>query len=187
MRPAPSSDERGNALWGRGGRNSGRLAQRRAGGVVVLLALVTAMAIPAAGVAAPGGSSLPGTDSAVVPTALLAQAQTNPSATFKVIVQGKKGSKSADIASEVTNEKGKAHKAFSSISGVAATISGKDLLKLAKHDRILAITADEPVRTTAYENAEMWRQTTDVANLANTIDPYTGVILGPAPQAPAVA
>src|SRR5882724_9861285 len=94
MRPAPSSEARSNALWGRGGRNSGRLAQRRAGNAVVLLALMTALAIPAAGVAAPGGPSLPGTGaqgttslqfggtSAVIPTALMAQIKANPTAAF---------------------------------------------------------------------------------------------------------
>jgi serine protease AprX len=123
----------------------------------------------------------------VVPTALLAQAQANPNATFNVIVQGKQGSKSGDIASDVAGENGKARKAFRSIPGVAATITGKDLLKLAKHDRVLAITSDQPVRTTSYEDAEMWRQSADVANLAYTIDPATGQVVGAAPQAPAVA
>src|SRR5207244_2264117 len=104
MKSAPSSEARGNALWGRGGRNSGRLAQRRAGNAVVLLALATALAIPAAGVAAPGGPSLPGNalegtpslqfggNGAVIPTALLAQIKADPTAAYKVIVQGKQGS-----------------------------------------------------------------------------------------------
>lgn len=199
MKSAPSSGVRGNALWGRGGRNSGRLAQRRAGNAVVLLALATALAIPAAGVAAPGAPSLPGNaaqdapdvqysgNGAVIPATLLAQIKASPTAAFKVIVQGKQGSNSAEIASDVASAGAKTRKSFRLIPGVAATISGRDVLKLAKRGRVLSITVDRPVRSTVYQDAEMWRQTTDVANLANTVDPFTGAILGPAPLAPAVA
>ena len=184
MSSTPSSEERSNALWGRGGRNG---ARRRVGGSIALFGLVTALAIPAAGIAAAGGPSLAGAAGGVVPAALLAQAQANPAQTFNVIVQGKKGTKSADVTADVSGENGKTRKSFRSISGVAATISGKDLLKLAKHGRILSITPDQPVRSTSYEDAEMWRQSADVASLANTIDALTGLVLGPAPQAPAVA
>jgi serine protease AprX len=199
MKSAPSSEARGNALWGRGGRNSGRLAQRRAGNAVVLLALATALAIPAAGVAASGGSTVPGTapvgapelqfngTGAVIPTSLLAKLKANPSTAFKVIVQGKQGNNSSAIASEVSASNGKARKSFRLIPGVAATITGRDALKLAKRGRILSITQDQPVLTSGYENGEMWRQTTDTASLANVVDPFTGLIVGPAPLSPAVA
>jgi serine protease AprX len=174
------------------------------GRAAVLLALFTALAIPAAGVAANGGPSFAGqgwnghrgapgptrfggSSGAVVSDALISAAQASPNGSFRVIVQGKDGERSGDVQSEVGGQNGRWQKSFRSISGGAATITGRDLLRLARRGYVSAITLDQPVTTTAYEDAEMWRQTTDVANLANTIDPYTGQILGPAPQAPAVA
>ena len=63
---------RGSALWGRGGRSS-----------IALLALVVSVIVPAAGIA---GEKL----HASVPADLIAAAQASPSATFDVIVQGRR-------------------------------------------------------------------------------------------------
>lgn len=174
---------RANALWGRGGRNGLRgHALRR----IVLLAAVAALAVPAAGVAAP--PSLPGNSgSAVVPAALLAQAQANPTRIFHVIVQGTQGVKSNGVASEVASENGKAKKIFASITGVSADITGKDLLKLARHPHILAITPDAALQSSDYQDSTMWPDTADVSPLWNNVDFNTGAILGPAPQAPTIA
>jgi serine protease AprX len=198
---------RGNALWGRGGRTRGRL-----GGFAAVLALVTALAVPAAGIAGPGPSpiqggpaatqaapALPGvttpgvttpsstTHGAFVPASLLAQALANPNQTFQVIVQGTRGQRSSAVASDVTSESGRAKHIFSSISGASVAITGKRLVRLASHSGILSITLDQTVKTSDYQDGQMWSQSTDIQPLWNTTDPDTGAILGPAPQAPAVA
>ncbi len=178
---------RGNALWGRGGRVRSRL-----GGFAVLLAVVTALAVPAAGVAgsghrdAPGPARYGGPTGPVVPAGLVAEALANPDASFRVIVQGKRNDKSSNVESDVAKENGKLRHSFRSIVGVATTITGRDLIKLTKRSHVEAITLDQPVRSTAYQDAEMWRGTANVANLWNTFDPNTNTF-GPAPQAPTVA
>ena len=153
-------------------------------GRVALFAVVTALAVPAAGIAAPSPLK---SDGAVVPAYLLAQAQANPTQLFHVIVQGTKDATSSSVASDAGSENGKAKKVFASISGAAVDITGKDLVKLARHPQVLAITPDQPVQTTAYQDASMWTQSADVGPLWKLTDPSTGAILGAAPQAPAVA
>ena len=190
---------RGNALWGRGGRVRGRL-----GGFSVLLALVTALAVPAAGVAgsggpvqsgptpgngqssqsgqsqngrhrdAPGPSRYGGPTGPVVPAGLVAAALANPNASFRVIVQGKHNDKSSNVDADIAKENGRLRHSFRSIVGVATTITGRDLIKLTKRSHIEAITPDKAVRTTDYQDAEMWRDTADVASLWNLMDPNTG-------------
>ena len=63
----------------------------------------------------------------------------------------------------------------------------KDLLKLARHPNVVAITPNVPVHTSAYEDNTMWQDSTDMSILQNAFDPNTGEITGPAPQAPAIA
>jgi serine protease AprX len=118
---------------------------------------------------------------------LLAQAQANPNQLFHVIVQGRRGVRSNAVASDVTAESGRSRHVFSSISGAAVDITGKRLVKLAGRAHILSITPDQPVQSADYQNAMMWAESTDIAPLWNTTDPNTGDIIGPAPQAPAVA
>src|SRR5713226_7781756 len=168
-------EHRSNALWGRGGRKA----------VLVLVTLAAVISLPAAAVA--GGGNRGDQNGAVVPANLIAQAQANPDQVFHVIVQGTKGNKSDAVAQDVSSENGKLKRKFFSISGVSADLSGKDLLKLAQHPGVLAITPDAPLKSSDYQNAEMWRYSADVAPLWNATSPVTGLITGPAPQAPAVA
>src|SRR5438105_1606802 len=78
------SDTRASALWGKGGRN-----------LVALFALALALVVPGSGIA--GGSPANGKAAALVPGALLAQAQANPDQVFHVIVQGTKGKRSRTV------------------------------------------------------------------------------------------
>ena len=64
---------------------------------------------------------------------------------------------------------------------MAATLTGRQILRLAKWRGISAITPDTTLRSTGYENAEMWRQTSNLQQLS--VPPGTG----PLPQAPAIA
>jgi hypothetical protein len=86
---------------------------------------------------------------AFVPASLIAAAEEQPDAVFSVIVQGREGKSSRGVADEVAAErtrtpgKGKGlRRQFRSISGVAAELTGKQLLKLAKKRWIFAITPD---------------------------------------------
>jgi serine protease AprX len=169
-------DVRSSALWGKGGR--GALA-------VFSLALAIGLVVPTAGVAKKGPSHGPAVK-ASIPDGLLAQAKAKPNATFKVIVQGKRGKKSADVGLRVKDEKGKVKRSFKSITGVSANLSGRAIVKLAQRSDILAITPDLAVVSTSYENAEMWRESTHVDQLWNLIDPLTG-LEAPGPQAPTIA
>ena len=149
---------RGSALWGRGGRSS-----------IALLALVVSVIVPAAGIA---GEKL----HASVPAELLAAAQANPSATFDVIVQGRRDENSDRTTDELKENGGQLKKAFRSINGAAATVTGKQLLKLADDSHVTVITLDDSVKLSAVD----WRDVTNVNQL-------WGDWCSPAPQAPAIA
>jgi serine protease AprX len=165
----PSKREtRSSALWGKGGRS-----------IAALLAMAVVLAAPATGTAGPSKVS------AVVSADLLAAAKAHPSRKFNVIVQGREGETSKKVA-RVVKGKGKIKRAFRSVTGVSARLSGGAILGLARNPRILAITADAPVSSTSYENAEMWRESTHVDQLWSGIDSLTG-LAAPAPQAPAIA
>jgi serine protease AprX len=111
---------------------------------------------------------------AFVPTTLLQAAQKEPDATFSVIVQGKRGLSSDAVADDVRAE-GAANgeqanairRRFASISGVAATLTGAEIVKLAARPNILAITADAPVHLedtqSTYTSDQVWPYSTGVA------------------------
>jgi serine protease AprX len=186
-------DVRSSALWGTGGREGrsglSAVVGKRSRASVAVLALVLTFALPASGMAGSSASnaySSKGRDKTAVPNSLLAQAAANPDATFKVIVQAERGRSSDDAANRVKGL-GKLKKKFRSLNGVAAEVTGKQLLKLAKHTDLLAITLDAPVKSTGYQDAEMWRESTQVNYLWNELDLNTGEAIGPAPQAPAIA
>ena len=177
----------------------GNGTRRKSFTVVLVTAFALLTSVLAGSTTAAAGNS---TVTAVVPSSLIAQATANPNQIFHVIVQGTKGNSSKGIAQDVTTENGKLKRAFLSISGVAADVSGNDLLKLARHPHVLAITPDARVKAAGYQNAEMWRYSADVAPLWGTpavscaTNPLTGLQLDPicvptaavpSPQAPAVA
>ncbi|HET9675693.1 MAG TPA: S8 family peptidase [Gaiellaceae bacterium] len=137
--------------------------------MVVLLAFTVSIIIPASGVASGG-------DHAAVPADLLAQAQANPSATFDVIVQGRREETSDRTTEEIKDSGGQLKKAFRSLNGAAATVTGKQLLKLADDSHVTVITRDDSVKLSAVD----WRDVTNVNQL-------WGDGLLPAPQAPAIA
>src|ERR671937_2921153 len=174
-------DVRGNALWGRRGESRSNALWGSGKRGIVLTALAAMLVVPVAGSAALG---VPGS-SAVVPKSLLAQAAANPTQQFNVIVQGDKDSKGAQ--DDVQSGGGNVKKRFLTVAGVSASLSGADLLKLAKNPHITAITPDVKVSAAAYEDSTMWQDSTDMSILQNSFDPNTGAITGPAPQAPTIA
>src|SRR5436190_4392252 len=174
-------DVRGNALWGRRGESRSNALWGSGKRGIVLTALAAMLVVPMASSAAPG---VPG-KSAVVPQSLLAQAAANPTKQFDVIVQGDKSSKGAQ--DDVKNGGGNVKKRFDTVAGVSASVSGANLLKLAKYPHITAITPDVKVQAAGYEDSTMWQDSTDMSILQNSFDPNTGEVTGPAPQAPTIA
>jgi subtilisin family serine protease len=128
-----------------------------------------------------------GTSSPTVPQSLLDAATAQPNATFRVVVQGGRGTHSAAVGDAVTLVKtalpatgAKVRRRFSAIDGVAATLTGKQILRLSTWRGISAITPDTTLRSAGYENAEMWRQTSNLEQLSTPA-------AGPLPQAPTIA
>jgi serine protease AprX len=176
---------RGSALWGRGGRSG-----------IALLALVVSVVIPAAGIAGER-------QHAAVPAELLAAAQANPDAMFDVIVQGDKSHGTDDVSKAARENRGQLKRAFRSINGISAELSGKDLVKLARDSHISAITRNETLSVVGFDSASerAWRPTLGVPSLWDQplvtcavnllglqLDPSCVPSLGSkAPQAPAIA
>ncbi len=174
-----SGETRGNGLWGgEGGSGSGTRASglwgRRAKGTAVLAAFVSVLLISISAPTAGAGSP----DSAAqVPASLLAQAQANPDQLFHVIVQGDQGGSSDAVAQRVAAENGKLKQKFHSLNGVAADLSGKELLKLARDPNVAAVSADAPLVSAGYQDGSMYLSSVDATPLLGTT----------APQAPAIA
>jgi hypothetical protein len=87
-----------------------------------------------------------------VPAALREAAAARPTETFKVIVQGAPHVSSHGVAGDVQMQEhshpGREHglrRTFRSVSGVAAELTGRQVLALASSHRILAITPDVPL------------------------------------------
>ena len=182
---------RSSALWGRGGRSS-----------IALLALVVSVVIPASGIASEGPD-------AAVPAELLAAASASPDATFNVIVQGRRDEQSDRVIEELKQNGGQLKKAFRSINGAAAQVTGKQLLKLADDSHVTVITRDSTVSlvgngdwdVTDPGDAGMWRSVVGAPSLWDQpavkcalnllglkIDPTCVDFAGyTAPQAPAIA
>jgi serine protease AprX len=181
-------DVRANALWGRRGESRSNALWGSGKRGMITVALAAMLVVPVAGSASSGnGNSGNGKTAAFVPDNLLAQAAANPLKEFDVIVQGDRDRSVSDTGQEVTNQSGKLKRKFLSVNGVQATITGKDLLKLATNSHVAAITRNVPVRSTSYQDSTMWQDSTDMTILQNSFDPSTGEITGPAPQAPAIA
>ncbi len=136
-----------------------------------------------------GISRVGGSNGPEISASLLKQIQANPSKSYNLILQGKPGSVAALTRS--LHAMGAAHtgKPFTSIPGLSVSLSGKTLLTVAQKfpSLLSAITVNQTMKTADYEDSQEWTASADVAPLWNTIDPNTGEIIGPAPQAPAIA
>jgi serine protease AprX len=150
----PKGECRSSALWGKPGRG------------FAILALVAALAAPVAATASSNGRSAPKAR-ALVPASLMAAAEANPNNVFSVIIQGSQGTKSSAVATTVgkstTAKPGKAkglEKSFRSVNGVSASLTGAQIVDLAKRPGILAITLDSRVRLsswgTSFSNYQGW-------------------------------
>jgi serine protease AprX len=161
-------------------RDTHRPDVMRRGLVLVAAAAIFGSLVGTAGAAKPAFLAKNG--AAFVSTALTAKAQANPDQYFDVIVRGRPGESSASIASKFPKDgaHGKVKKAFYSISGVAGTITGKNLLKLAADNHVLSIVSDATLKSAGIEESALWTASTQANSL-------WGSTLSPAPQAPAIA
>ncbi len=144
--------ERGNALWG-GGAKIGKKT-------TIVLATMVALIAVAAGQISPAAAS---SKNAYVSPALLQGATASPDQLFDVIVQGRKGKSSADVEKEVEDARKDnpangsiLKRKFVSISGVSATLSGDQLLKLSEKSWVDSITPDTRIELAAYSNTQIW-------------------------------
>ena len=127
------------------------------------------------------------TSNPVVQQSLLDAASAQPDATFRVVVQGGRGMRSAAIGAAVTSVRSalpakaaSLGRSFNAIDGVAATLSGRQILRLAQWRGISAITPDVTLSSSGYENAQMWQQTSSLQQLS-------GPSAGPALHTPTIA
>jgi serine protease AprX len=140
----PSKGEaRSSALWGKGGR-----------GFLATLVVAVGLAAPVA--YADSGSGSPSFKAYTTP-GLLGAAEANPNATFQVIVEGDRttGWVAKQIA-DFNSSKAKVKRRYSVINGVAATLTGKQVLILARKSWIRAITEDAPVRLASFSTSQQW-------------------------------
>jgi subtilisin family serine protease len=152
--------------------------------------VVLAIAVPLASAGTAATSAVAGALDRSVPTvpqSLLDDATAHPNTTFRVVVQGGRGTRSAAVGDAVTTVKTalpagatNLRRKFSSIDGVSATLTGKQILRLSTWRGISAITPDTSLSSTDYENGEMWQQTSTLEQLAQPS-------AGPLPQAPGIA
>ena len=115
---------RANALWGRRGESRSNALWGSGKRGMIMLALAAMLVVPVAGSASSINSGPGNAKGALVPNSLLAQATANPLQMFDVVVQGDKGTASAGVADEVRKENGNSKRAFMSVHGVQASISG---------------------------------------------------------------
>jgi serine protease AprX len=152
-----------------------------------LAAIASAIAVVAVLLPAAAGAGNDKGTVAYVPDTLLDAANANPDGLFNVIVQGRSGERSGEVASAVSTEleqhPGKAkglRRQFSSISGVAAQLTGKQIAKLAVRKNILAITEDAAVKLDGYSSKQQWPFVSGAAK-------YWGAATSSSLQAPTIA
>jgi serine protease AprX len=168
-------DSRGSALWGKGGRRAG----------LTLIAAIAAVMLVPWSAATASSSSHGGAATTFIPATLLSQAQANPKSTFQVIVQGDGTADADHVAHKIAAWAGHASNQdgdtvftsavtseFSSIQGVAVTLTGRQLVEVASHtkDGILAITPDAAVHVSGttdskWSSTQLWPYLSKSANL----------------------
>jgi serine protease AprX len=149
----PSKGEtRSSALWGKGGR-----------GVALVLCIAVVLGAPVAAGAGRSSNSHDTNLKAYLSPGLLEAAKENPNQVFDVIVQGSRGETSAEVADEVVDaqehDPGRGfglRKRFRAVTGVAAQLTGRQIMRLARRSDIRAITSDAPVVLSGHSSNQRW-------------------------------
>jgi serine protease AprX len=143
---------RSNALWGSGKRR-----------MVLCATLALVVLVPFGAAASPSKQN--DVTAYVTPT-LLSGAQATPTASFKVIVQGRAGNQAAKAVADVLGTQLKTVRNLDSVDGVAVELTGAQILALAADKHVTAITLDARVRlsatTASVSSQEKWPYVTGV-------------------------
>jgi len=177
---ATSSDDRSNALWGRGSRGESRSnalwgrGGRRAGAAVTSLVAVCVLAASATAAGVGGGGNGFGrgfgTLKAYVAPALLSSIQQNPRQSFDVILQGSPLTKSHGFIQNLLQNKsgasdenvgaGAVKKEFVSLDGARLTLTGRQILRIARVGLAQAIVPNDTVQMSSVQlptyNSQLW-------------------------------
>jgi hypothetical protein len=124
--------------------------------LAVLIGTACAAALAASATEAQRSFASP---SAYVPAKLLSAARTNPRSTFRVILQGAGARGMSQVVSAVRGGGASVDRKLSVISGASATVTGKQLVRLASATGVAAISLDRPVKLTGdslYSNTQQW-------------------------------
>jgi serine protease AprX len=177
MRQRATSGDRSNALWGRGSRGESRSnalwgrGGRRAGAVVSVVAVFAMASVAGAGLNGGGsGSGKYGDLKSYVPDSLLSSIAQNPNQSFDVILQGDRKQGAHGFIQKVLNDKSGSSdqnvrssdlkREFTSISGGQFTLTGKQILQLAKHGTADSIMPNETVKMSGVmlplSNSQLW-------------------------------
>jgi serine protease AprX len=149
-----------------------------------LAALVVAACAAALAASATGTRPSFASPSAYVPADLLSAARANPSQSFHVILQGAGARGEARVVSAVHVRGAVVDRTLRTISGAAATVTGRQLAGLASTNGIAAISLDRPVQlasNTPYSSNQQWPYTTDAQK------DWSATLSGALPAPPAIA
>src|SRR6266576_1004961 len=142
-------EQRSNALWGRGGRRAG---------VTTAMVVVFAMAsVAGAGLNSHSdGDGKYGNLKAYIPDTLLSAIQQNPAQSFDVILQGDRKQGSHGFIQKILNDRSGSSdetvrgsdlkQEFNAISGGQFTLTGKQIMRIAKNGLASSIVPDETVK-----------------------------------------
>jgi serine protease AprX len=198
MRHRASSDDRSNALWGRGSRGESRSnalwgrGGRRAGAVVSVVAVFAMASVAGAGLSGGGsGSGKYDNLKSYVPSSLLSSIAQDPNQSFDVILQGDRKQSAHGFIQSVLNDRsgssdenvssGNLKREFTSIDGGQFTLTGKQILRIAKQGIATSVMPNETVKlsgvTLPMSNSQLWpwatgaptdwlRQSPDAATIA---------------------
>jgi serine protease AprX len=170
MRQRANNGDRSNALWGRGSRGESRSnalwgrGGRRAGALVAAISVFALASVAAAG---PGGNGpgggfhnwKTGELKSFVSPDLLSAIQQNPRQKFDVIVQGGSSQRAHGFVQKILGNKsgssqdnvgsGDVKQEFQAVSGAQLTLSGNQILFLAKTGLAQSIVGNETVHLQA--------------------------------------
>ena len=181
LKRASSSGDRSNALWGRGSRGESRSnalwgrGGRRAGSIVASFAVVCALAASATA-AGVGGGHGNGADrgfgnlKSFVAPELLDAIQQNPKQSFDVILQGDPKTRSHGFLQKVVQDKsgasdenvgaGAVKREFLSVSGGRLTLTGRQILRIARIGLADSIVPNDTVQMSGFalpaSNNQLW-------------------------------
>jgi len=170
--------DRSNALWGRGSRGESRSnalwgrGGRRAGSAVASFAVVCALtaSATAAGAGSNGNGKSFGNLKSFVAPELLSSIQQNPRQSFDVILQGDRKTKSHGFIQKILQDKSgtsdenvgsdAVKREFLSVSGARLTLTGRQILRVAKVGLAEAILPNDSVKMSGFQlptyNTQLW-------------------------------